>query len=169
MVVALDLTGKQYGRLTAVRRVNLKHGTGWECVCSCGNIKQVYTQNLRNGKTKSCGCYQSDHQSQVITERNTVHGHNVVGNSTPTYRSWIAMRQRCNDQNSDNYPNYGGRGITICERWDNFLLFLEDMGERPPDTSIDRIDVNGNYEKDNCRWATRSQQQKNKRCHVKCN
>ncbi len=91
------------------------------------------------------------------------HGHSTGYKLSPTYSSWKAMRNRCNNPNADCYPEWGGRGITICKRWNSFANFLADMGERPKDRSLDRIDNNGNYNKENCRWATSVEQTYNKR------
>lgn len=163
----VDHTGERFGLLVARARDASRRGVHWICECDCGASIAVAGGNLRSGHTRSCGCLRSEVVSKWATARNTVHGHNCVGAQTPTHRSWESMLKRCRNPKNKNYPAYGGRGITVCERWLEFAKFLEDMGERPSGLTLDRIDVNGNYEKLNCRWATRSEQQKNKRCHVR--
>lgn len=91
------------------------------------------------------------------------HGHRTKYRKTPTYHSWAKMKTRCNNPHAHNYEYYGGRGITVCERWSSFKNFLEDMGERPENKTLDRIDPNGNYEPSNCRWATAKEQRVNQR------
>lgn len=98
----------------------------------------------------------------IGTENALIHGHGRRGKRTPTYKSWKRMRARCHNENCDKYQYYGGRGISICSRWDSFENFLEDMGERPEGASLDRIDVDGDYEPGNCRWATVTQQMRNR-------
>jgi hypothetical protein len=126
------------------------------CLCDCGRMKTVRIDALRSGRVKSCGCL---HDTLPIK-----HGQGIGGEKTRTYRTWLAMRTRCLNPNSKDYPRYGGRGIRVCKRWDDFTLFLEDMGERPSEThSIDRIDPNDDYTPDNCRWATSKEQGRNRR------
>jgi hypothetical protein len=149
--------GKTYGRWTVIR---FSHKTPpyrifWLCRCTCGAEKTVVQDNLRAGSARSCGCL----HKELVTK----HGQH----DSPTYSCWERMIQRCNNPNEAAFGNYGGRGISVCERWGSFENFLADMGERPTSKhSIDRIDNNGNYEKANCRWATRSQQDRNLRRNV---
>jgi hypothetical protein len=161
----LEMSGLRFGRLLVVSIDKLNKGKRikWICQCDCGNETSVDGSKLRAKETRSCGCLQREEQSKRISKANLKHGHNRKGNQSDTHKSWTAMIQRCTNPNYTDYMNYGGRGIAVCERWRSFENFLVDMGERPKEKSIDRIQVNGNYEPSNCRWATRSEQQKNKR------
>lgn len=147
----IDLAGQKFGRLAVLRKADAKSKVGalWLCLCDCGTQATVPTLKLRSGLIKSCGCYRAEMKA------NLRHGH---ANKSKTYRTWKEMRQRCMNQNADQWQWYGGRGISICERWSDFESFLADMGERPEGTTIDRIGPDGNYEPDNCRWATGKQQ-----------
>lgn len=173
MPAPIDMTGKRYGRL-AVLEFSRKSSSGeytWRCVCDCGNETYVSGYALRSGHTQSCGCLHSERTAEVRRSEKT---HGLA--DTPEYRSWISMVQRVTNAASHNYPYYGGRGILICDRWLNgderrsgVECFLADMGKRPAGTSLDRINNDGNYEPGNCRWATRSEQVRNRRPNLKSN
>lgn len=156
--LTVDLTGQRFGRLTVhafAGRIVRK--AQWDCVCDCGAIATVNGANLKSGRSASCGCLRKDVVSQIWTK----HGH-AAGN-TPEYESWCAMWSRVRARRGQSYRNYVQRGITACKRWRSFEAFLADMGPRPANTSLDRIDNNGSYEPGNCRWATASQQVTNRR------
>lgn len=152
-----DLTGQRFGRWLVLNRVyRCNTRVQWACRCDCGADGVVTSRALTHRESLSCGCYKGD----VTAKRNTSHGMSY----TATYRSWQSMIARCTYSCVAHWRHYGGRGIMVCERWrESFEDFLEDMGERPPGTSIDRIDVNGNYEPANCRWATCVEQGRNTR------
>jgi hypothetical protein len=165
-------TGDRYGYLTVIQEVESRRKPSSQVVrqfklkCDCGNEIVTVLGYLRSKITNSCGCYNKQRTSDVSRK----HGETTVNGKrkfTPTYQSWRCMRERCLYPKNPRWKHYGGRGITICDRWlnlkDGYINFLNDMGPRPKGTSIDRIDVNGNYEPDNCRWATDIQQMKNRR------
>lgn len=157
MPAFIDLTGKQFGRLTVVRQTR-KHI--WECRCECGAVIERPGPYLRCGDTASCGCL----RRELAAAAHTVHGMRADNR----YCIWKKMIQRCTNPNDPDCADYGGRGIRVCHRWAiSFLDFCEDMGPRPtPKHSIDRIDTNGDYEPGNCRWATDAQQTRNKRSNI---
>lgn len=146
----IDITGLRFGRLIAIKPTNqVDKLFWWLCRCDCGNEINTSGNRLRSGKTKSCGC--------IVSIRHGL-------STSPTYRSWGGMKQRCLNKNAINYNRYGALGITICKRWiDSFENFIYDMGDRPTGMTLDRIDPFGNYELSNCRWATPKDQCANKR------
>jgi len=152
---AKDLTGMVFSELTAMVPIGRGHEIIWRCRCSCGNIANCTSGNLNSGNSTSCGCI----GNKKTSERNFVHGMS----KHPMYQIWLAMRNRCNYKAGKNYHYYGGRGIGICKEWGIFPVFLEDMGPRPtPNHSLDRIDNDKGYSKENCQWATPIQQANNK-------
>jgi hypothetical protein len=155
----IDLTGQRFGKLVAIKPVGKNKSLNYLWLCKCDCDKEVVTgsNSLIKGNTKSCGC--------LLIKHGHSHSERYDGES-PTYKSWVSMKQRCNNPKNPGYKNYGGRGITVCERWLKFENFLEDMGERPHRLSLDRIDNNKGYYKENCRWATRNEQNRNQRSNI---
>ena len=168
MAAALDIVGTVYGRLKVIERsapaiYSGKPATRWLCQCECGNTPIVATNALRTGHTQSCGCLASDIAGERAGTLTLRHGHDRRSKRSPTYSTWVSMWRRCTDPGDRSYARYGGRGVTVCDQWRLFERFLADLGERPLGTTIDRFpNAKGNYEPDNCRWATRSQQSNNK-------
>jgi len=156
--VAENLTGSVFHRLTVLSRdSSRKRRPYWVCKCECGAMKSIAACELKSGKTKSCGCYDAERKRTETVK----HGFN----RTPTYVCWSNMLARCTNPKRRDFKNYGGRGISVCERWRSFENFLADMGEKPPKLSLDRVDNDANYGPDNCRWATASEQRLNQRSH----
>lgn len=154
-----DITGQRFGRLIAVKYFGKSK---WRCKCDCGNIVNIDGRDLRCGSTKSCGCLQKEIVSNIITKQSTKHGKS----GTRLYNIYNGMKDRCYNKNDKDYYNYGGRTITMCNDWKNdFKVFYDwSMSNGYNDSlSIDRIDVNGNYEPNNCRWVNMKIQQRNRR------
>lgn len=164
MPAALDLTGHKYNRLTVIRQLPTeKYGVlRWLCRCDCGNTVETITSYLRHNEVKSCGCLREE---VIRRSKNKTHGHTVNReHRTKTYTAWRSMKQRCLYKKDISYPNYGGKGVTIDSSWINsFETFLLDMGECPPNGSLDRIDNSKGYSRSNCRWTTITEQNRNKR------
>jgi hypothetical protein len=153
----LDLTNRRFGRLFVIDiyRPTKNGQRRWVCVCDCNNVAATTTARLLNGDCRSCGCLRMGLPKS--------HGHTVNGMISKTYKSWALMLARCYNKKNNRYYRYGGRGITVCDRWkDSFENFLADMGNRPKDCSLDRIRNDVGYCKENCRWATKLEQARNK-------
>ena len=156
MRIAKDLSGQRFGRLTALHKVEETNNKYYYCRCDCGNVVTVLRTSLTSGNTKSCGCL---HREQ-LSERNYKHGER----NTRLYKTWISMKQRCS-VHRDKYKQWEGRGIKVCDEWRESFTVFKDWAEAngyKEDLTIDRIDVNGNYEPSNCRWITKQEQQFNK-------
>jgi len=154
-----DLSNRRYGRLVALERRKVRSGareiSGWLCQCDCGVQKELTTGELRQGLTISCGCLRNER----ISNLNKTHGMSKAGGA---YKSWSSMLGRCRNPNSPGYEGYGGRGISVCDQWSSFEAFYADMGPRPAGYSIERIDVDGDYELSNCKWLPMADQSKNR-------
>lgn len=166
----IDLTGQKFGKLLIVSFSD-KRGKHlyWNYICDCGKKGKMATTALLDRERKSCGCTIQEHYA-TLKGKPKSHGQTINGVWTDTYRIYRAVIARCENPNVVAYPDYGGRGIKICDRWRNgedgktgFICFKEDMGERPPKLSLDRINNEGNYEPENCRWATAKTQGRNTR------
>lgn len=155
MAIPLNLVGQKFGKLMVVGPTEKEEGcktqgTRWLCLCDCGGTAKAFGGALNAGRVKDC----SDCRS---------HGQTKGGKLSYTYQSWRGMKERCLNEKHASYRHYGGRGISFCDRWKSFANFLEDMGERPRGLTLDRIEVDGNYNKENCKWSTPTEQARNSR------
>lgn len=159
MVAPLNVKGERYGRLVALERV-AGPKTVWAFVCDCGARISARLDHVRSGRQVSCGCLRSER----IAAASLTHGQTVNGETTAEYRAWSHAKARCNNPKDGKYADYGGRGIKMCAAWErSFSSFLKDMGPRPAGTTLDRVNVDGDYGPDNCRWATATEQVTNRR------
>ena len=168
MAIKKDLSNQRFGRLTALYPIQSLNGRSrWHCVCDCGNTCDVLQQNLTNAHVRSCGCLLKERNHERISAYNTANGkqsHNET--KSRLYRIWIGIKSRCLCETATDFKNYGGRGISICDEWkDDFLAFKRWANSHgyADSLTIDRIDVDGDYSPDNCRWVSQSIQQFNKR------
>lgn len=163
----ISLIGNKYGRATVLIRVdNIGKDVAYLCKCECEKTFITRGACLTKDKTKSCGCL----RSEIAQTKNKTHGHCTrISGTTSTYKSWASMLDRCKNPNNSSWDYYGKIGVSVCERWNKFENFLADMGKKPEKNfSLDRIDPYGNYEPNNCRWATVKQQLENRRPIAPC-
>lgn len=156
----LDFRGKRVGRLEVIEECgrDSKKNVLWECECDCGAVVKVPASRLKTGSVVSCGCYHKERQVEVSTKHGKKHSR--------VYNIWTHIIQRCTNPKSKSYHNYGGRGIFVCNEWLDFKGFYKDMGDPPDGTSVERINNEDGYYKNNCRWATKPEQNNNKRCNL---
>lgn len=160
----IDISNTRYGRLVALKITDEKskrgEGRKWVCVCDCGNHKVIRMSDLRSGKTKSCGCLEKENLTKISLKN--AHGQT----KTRLHNIWIGMKNRCNNKNNQAYKYYGGRGISVCDEWNRsyqtFHIWAINNGYNK-NLTIDRIDVDGNYQPNNCKWSTRKEQSRNRR------
>jgi len=166
-----DITGNKYNMLTALYRVeNRGKQTYWRFRCDCGNEKEINKATVISGRAKSCGCYRVKATRERAKNQKPRGAYKHKDTDMTLYRVWSSMRSRCNNPNTPDYHNYGGRGIKVCERWDDYRNFVEDMlPGYESGLQIDRVDNDGDYEYSNCRWATRKQNSNNTRVNRRIN
>jgi hypothetical protein len=161
MPIAEDLTAKRFGKLTALQDVGRnKRGRIWQCICDCGNVVQSVSGYLKNGHKRSCGCLHAE-VAKATKEKHQTHGHTTKERKqlASEYHAWASMKSRCLNKNTKSFKRYGGRGISICDRWMSFENFFFDIGPKPSSKhSLERLNTNGDYEPSNCVWADAFQQ-----------
>lgn len=152
-----DLTGRRFGKLVVLSCTQSTGQRRWLCRCDCGGEQDARQYGLLTGRVIDCGCGEFSRRSKPRS-----HGATMNGKKTPTYETWRGMKMRCDMPNNVAYHRYGGRGIKICDRWRDYGNFLADMGERPEGMTLDRVDADGDYCPENCRWADKADQSRNR-------